>query len=615
MTLRFRYLHLLIALLPMAGFAQSHASDELVLVSEVRFTQHREGDDLLSAGLGLDGLRNPQPPGIAEAERPTPAELRRRAIWSNWRGIADLSPGGGFERYYGPLPTVPGREFQALARLPGASQPHRVLLQLPDGFDRSQRCVVVAPSSGSRGVYGAIALAAPWALARGCALVYTDKGTGTDWFDLASGEAAGLDGSLSADAPAFRVAAGDGRTLVAFRHAHSGDHPEADWGRHVRQAVRFALQVLNEQRAPDEPPYEPSTTRVIAVGVSNGAGAVLRAAEFDDDLIDGVVAVSPNVWSGQGGRQLFDYGTEAALLIPCAVADARFDGYEPARPGGAAPPSAMIRCANLHQAGLLEAADPTRQAAEAVERLLAAGWTLPALEAAAISTVFDLWRAVGAAYASAYARTGPDAMPCGYAYALLDAAGQPRAARREERALWWSDTAGVPPAAGVMLLDGMASGEDPALPGLSCLRELAAGESAAGPAAQIRQSMLRTQAALPRKGLPVLLMHGTHDGLVPEAFSSGPYAKWVQGQERSLSYWRLDHVQHFDAFLGLPPLAKRYLPLLPYAWRGMDALWAHLQGGLPLPLSLTTRSRPRALAGSDVEPLSIEHLDLPPLRP
>ena len=33
------------------------------------------------------------PPAFADADHPTATQLRRRALWSNWRGIADLAPG------------------------------------------------------------------------------------------------------------------------------------------------------------------------------------------------------------------------------------------------------------------------------------------------------------------------------------------------------------------------------------------------------------------------------------------------------------------------------------------------------------------------------------------
>ena len=78
------------------------------------------------------------------------------------------------------------------------------MVQLPDAFDAGKRCVVVTASSGSRGIYGAIAVAGAWGLPRGCAVAYTYKGAGTDYFDLdagqgiaADGKAAGTDATLA----------------------------------------------------------------------------------------------------------------------------------------------------------------------------------------------------------------------------------------------------------------------------------------------------------------------------------------------------------------------------------------------------------------------------------
>lgn len=135
------------------------------------------------------------PPAFADVEAPTPVELRRRALWSNWRGIADLAPGGGFGDVYGALGAVPGREFSGYATVAGATHPHRVLVQVPDAFDAKKRCVVVAASSGSRGIWGAIAVAGAWGLPRGCAVAYTDKGAGTDYFDLDTGTGVRGDGT------------------------------------------------------------------------------------------------------------------------------------------------------------------------------------------------------------------------------------------------------------------------------------------------------------------------------------------------------------------------------------------------------------------------------------
>src|SRR5690348_5722409 len=284
-----RRLILLSLLVPLAACMPRPSPPEALmtpsaLVSDVRETVHRERDDLLSAGMGLDGLRG-KPPAFADATAPTAQELRRRAIHTSWQGIADLGPLGGYGRVYGAVPAVPGREYTAFAKLPGARQPHRVLLQVPDHFDAKARCVVVAAASGSRGVYGAIALAGAWALPRGCAVAYTDKGTGSGYFDLDSDTGVALDGTRAARGAAplefepARVADAHG---VAIKHAHSGDDPEADWGRHVLQAARFGLAML-DRAYPAQAPFTPTDTRVIVTGVSNGAGAALQAAGLDAD--------------------------------------------------------------------------------------------------------------------------------------------------------------------------------------------------------------------------------------------------------------------------------------------------------------------------------------------
>src|SRR3546814_11117735 len=99
---------------------------------------------------------------------------------------------------------------------------------------------------------------------------------------------------------------------VAVKHAQSKDNPEADWGRHVKQAAQFALHALDEA-VPDAAPFTFDNTRVIAVGISNGGGAVLRAAELDGDWLDAVVAGGPNVYV-EVGRPPYDFPTAAALL-------------------------------------------------------------------------------------------------------------------------------------------------------------------------------------------------------------------------------------------------------------------------------------------------------------
>jgi hydroxybutyrate-dimer hydrolase len=571
-----------------------------------RRSEHRTGDDLLTAGLGLDGLRAMSPPAFANADAPTAPELRRRAIWSNWRGIADLAPGGGYGDLYGSVANVPGREFSAYAKVPGATHPHRVLLQVPDAFDMRRRCVVVTASSGSRGIYGAIAVAGAWGLPKGCAVAYTDKGAGTDYFDLDARIGARADGTTgnAADGDlAFAPETPGDASGVAFKHAHSQDNPEADWGQHVRQAAEFALASLDEA-FPGAAPFTFDNTRVIAVGISNGGGAVLRAAEIEGDWLDAVVAAEPNVYvEGDGARALYDYTTEAALLMPCALLQLQ---------GLPQPPlSAQLqalgtqRCASLKAAGMIAGEDASAQAKSAYEHLRDGGWSDEALRAGALSTGFDLWRAVAATYASAYGRYPAGAHPCGLGFGARDTDGVVRAATAAERGAWWSDASGIAPGAGVDIIAAHDARPDAAFAGLQCLRTLSNGQGT--DAERVRKGIAETRAAPPRQGLPVIVIHGADDGLVPMAFSSAPYVAHAKAAGRDVRYWQVRHAQHFDAFLGLPDYGARYVPLLPYVYTVLDRVVAHLDGGAALPADALISTRPRG-AGN---PLAAEHLAIP----
>lgn len=576
---------------------------EAAVFEHLRSSIHRDGDDLLSGGLGIEGLRQMVAPAFADPEAPTAAELRRRALWSNWRGIADLGPAGGYGSLYGSVAPVPGREFSAYATVPGAAHPHRVLLQLPDAFDAGKRCVVVTPSSGSRGIYGSIAVAGAWGLPRGCAVAYTDKGTGSDYFDLDAGLGFGADGRVAArdaDDIAFAPDAPEGARGVAVKHAHSKDNPEADWGRHVKQAAEFALQALDEA-LPAQAPFTFDNTRVIAVGISNGGGAVLRAAELEGDWLDAVVAGEPNVYvDGQGGRALYDYVTEAALLMPCALL--AVDGLPQPPLLDQVRPLYAARCASLAEAGVLSGADTAARAADARAQLQAAGWTEEALRAGALSAGFDLWRAVAATYASAYGRYGVGESPCGFSFAAQGGDFLPRPATAAERAAWWSEASGIPPGNGVGLIDAGIAPPDLTLKGVQCLRALWTGEGAA--ADRVRAGVAGTRAALPRAGLPVVVVHGLDDGLIPVAFSSAPYVAAARAAGRDVRYWQVRNVQHFDGFLVLPDYGARYLPLLPYVYEALDRIDAHLDGAA-LPADAVIETTPRGTAALDASHLAL----------
>src|ERR1051325_4887746 len=152
-------------------------------------------NDLLPAGLGKSGLQLPAPPPYADPLKPTAAELRRNAIYGNYRALVDMTPAGGYGVLYGPNidlegndrlgeGKIAGTEYVAYADDGTGKQNVTMMVQVPKSFDPANPCIVTATSSGSRGVYGAIATSGEWGLKRGCAVAYTDKGTGSGVHDL-----------------------------------------------------------------------------------------------------------------------------------------------------------------------------------------------------------------------------------------------------------------------------------------------------------------------------------------------------------------------------------------------------------------------------------------------
>ena len=112
------------------------------------------------------------------------------------------------------------------------------------------------------------------------------------------------------------------------------------------------------------------------------------------------------------------------------------------------------------------------------------------------------------------------------------------------------------------------------------------------------------------QSLPIWVVHGADDGLIPTAFTSEPYVHWLRAEGRAPRYWKIPHAQHFDAFLALPGFGEVHTPLLPYAYRALDAMLAHVVSGNPLPDPATPQPKPRG-AG----PVTRATLDLPEEHP
>lgn len=635
--------------LALAGAAAQAAVPAEIVGEPIRRVFDGGNDDLLSAGLGPEGLRGPAP-AFADELAPTPLELRRRAIWTNYRALTDETEAGGFGRLFGPRPgeRIAGVEYLAAVRMPDGAGITTVMLQIPAAFDRGRPCLVVAASSGSRGVYGALPTAGEWGLRHGCAVAHTDKGTGTGFWDLDSGTGYRIDlaATRDADDPLLTFRPQPGAALeewrrahphrVAVKHAHSRMNVERHWGRYVLQAARAGIALLNREFGDaGAPRFTSGNLLVIASGISNGGNAVLRAVELDEEgLLDGAVVSEPSAQPGvveglriamgsrpvvgNPGLPLFDFALLHEMWQPAAILAPEAPAPFTAIPDGQRP-LWIARAAALAAAGDLAGGTPEAQGRDARRRLEQAGILREALDGGVANVIFGLWPAITQGYASAYARLGVEEPGCGLSYAATDAQFRARALTAAELARMAADSAGIPPVAGVQIVDEtgrFASLGD--LERLRCLRELRDGRDAAGaPLAAARAAIstrlaaglgeIRMSARL--RGRPVIVLHGRRDALVPVNHTSRAYlGRHRMQREDTLRYYEVEHGHHFDAFNALPGWGERFVPLQPQLQAAMDLMHAHLTRGAKLPPSQVVRSRTRALVHGAPEPLTADHL-------
>lgn len=633
-------------------------------------------DDLLTAGLGKSGLALALPP-FADASAPTAAELRRAAIYNNYRALVDMTPAGGYGTLYGPNVAADGTVTSDEGRIAGtevlaysrgadggaASQNVVLMVQIPAHFDARRPCIVTATSSGSRGVYGGISTG-EWGLKRGCAVAYTDKGTGAAPHDLMHDTVPLIDGTragamAAGDAAQFRAPLSEAQRLAfnaatpnrfAFKHAHSQRNPEKDWGRFTLQAIEFAYWALNDRHGAKLPDgrvlrtIRPPNTLVIASSISNGGHAALAAAELDRErLIDGVAVSEPSVElppdagvavqrgavAQSSGKVLYDYTTLANLLQSCAAQSAQL-ADAPGRSFVIAS-FAANRCAALRAKGLLTADSLPAQADEALAMLAASGWEPESAVLHASLAAFEVASAVSVTYANALARASVADALCGYSFAAVNANFTVGALDVVSLAAMAATGNGVPPSSNVQLVNNLSPGvplrdilslspstlkQDYNLDGALCLRGLLSGSDAQARALQQGIAETLRSGNLQRK--PAIIVHGRADALIPVNHSSRPYTalnKRVEGRHSRLSYIEVTNAQHFDAFIGLPTVLPgydtRYVPLHVYLNRALDAMWAHLRHGQPLPESQVLRTVPRG--GTPGAAPAITEANVPPI--
>lgn len=631
-------------------------------------------NDLLTGGLGATRLANATAPEFDDPLNPTAEELRTLAIYNNYRALVDTVPGGGYGDFFGPQVgrggegLIPGEEHLAFMTVAGSDVPVTVMVQVPDSFDPKQACMVTAPSSGSRGIYGAIGTAGEWGLKKGCAVVYTDKGTGTGSHNLATNAAQQIDGTLTRnDGPVqFRAHLDDQARAdfdaawpdrFAYKHAHSRVNPEADWGRHVLQSIEFGFYVLNEKFGQETgngrkvKKVKPKKTLVIASSVSNGGGASVRAAELDDSgLIDGVAVSEPNVnpqvdtsftiRQGTGpelvehSRSLLDYTSALAIYQGCAnIAPEVRD---------TAPLNAVFNnftiaeniCNALFNKGLVTGATTADRASDALRILQEEVGIQPEQNLLApIHFGLAVAQGISTTYANTYARAGVEDRLCDISFAATGAGGAVTPVGSAQEAALFSASNGIPPSAGVNLVYDEAEGQptnlavsaspsssqqDYGLDALLCLRSLAVGTDVTSGAAlsgtaaeladRIADGIAQVRASGNLRGKPAVFVTGRADAILPINHTSRPYFglnQRVEGSGSNLRYYEILNAHHLDVLNGFPGIAGRYVPLHHYFFQALDLVWANLADKQPLPPSQVVRTVPR---GSIATPLSAANL-------
>lgn len=646
-------------------------------------------DDLLTAGLGVEGIRSATPPAFEDPVNPTPAELRRLAIYTNTRALVDTSEGGGYGRLYGPgvplepggepVPElIPGDEFITYANPWNPRRRVTVMVQVPDGFDPDRPCIVTGPSSGSRGVYGAIGTSGEWGLKKRCAVAYSDKGTGTGAHDLAEdtvnlirGERADADTArrranfiapiTDEERLAFDAALPD---RFAFKHAHSERNPERDWDRDVLESIGSAFVVLNTavriDRFPDAPLFTPDNTIVIASSVSNGGGASIRAAELDGSgLIDGVAVSEPNInpvftdafviRQGEGdalerhSRPLYDYVTLVNVYQGCANLAEPDAPLNPIAVNPTFRELAVNRCASLRDKGLLESETLEEQAAEAQAIINEAG-LLPEQNVVLPSHWFlQVPQAITVTYANAYGRFSVLDDLCGYSFGATDpATGAPVPLSPEAEAALFATSSGIPPTGGIDLVNDLAPGgptssrlsvspstgrADENLDGALCLRALATGRDPVsgeplageelGDALRVQEGIQEVLGTGDLGGTPAVIVHGRADANLALNHTSRSYFglnRVVEGEETNLRYYEILDAQHLDALLPVPGFAAAFIPLHHYLIEALNLMWDHLTEDAPLPPSQVVRAEPRGAAGEDGAVPPLTLANLPPIE-
>lgn len=628
-------------------------------------------DDLLT-GMALNsntGAVTPEAVGIGSS----PEQIRRYQLGASYNSMMDPVTPGGWGIHWGPLVTggisshtvetftgqVSGTEYQAIVDDGSGKTNVKLVVQVPSSFSTESPCIIAGPSSGSRGVYGAAGTAGDAALKRGCAVAYTDKGTGDGVHFIGSQQVINLDGKVvdaisAGSSSAFTAEfaegfadAADPRTATT-KHAHSQQNPSKDWGLNTLQSIEFAFYALH-QAYPDLA-FNPDNTTVIAASWSNGGRSVLMAAEQDTQgLIDGVVAVEPSTamnqhdftitqgersWGPESvGWSLYDMHAFGAVYQPCANNLTENDSADLVNSA-----KSPERCTRLQQLGLLTSysADLQVLAQEAQDLMNTVAGFLPE-QNLGMPAFTNMFSEITNTYGNSYGRYSISDQLCGISFASYNGGTkQFEVLSDEDKALRFLGQNMI--AGGSRWIQpvnmnsydpygatAFNSTADKNLDADLCFFAM----SHYGKAKLTELGILdtykgngdfdRVQAGIQEaimsgdlQGKPAIIMHGRADQVVaPNHGGRAYYARNRQVDARDdVVYWEIENGHHLEMFAYLlapnlgfyatpPNMQHRYAYIHPYFEQALNQMFAHLSSGEALAPSQVVRTTSMQESGEE----------------
>jgi hydroxybutyrate-dimer hydrolase len=292
-----------------------------------------------------------------------------------------------------------------------------------------------------------------------------------------------------------------------------------------------------------------------------------------------------------------------SLLQPCASV-----GADPA----AVPSGSEARCWALADQDLLQGADLDELVADARAQLRAYGLVPEQDFTQHVLNTFQAPQSVVITNANAYGRFSVTDNICDFSFAAVDASGSPAPAAQSALAQVFGTGSGLPPTAGIQLIDNKTdlmdriSSPDQNLAGHLCLRNLFTGHSPE--ARRVAEGIGEIESDPREIKVPALIVQGRADATVSVNHGSRPYLAIAMGQAEktgkpeNLHYVEVLHAHHFDPFNGIfPAYMIRYVGLHYYFTQALDGMYHHLRDGTPLPGDQVVPTIPRAQAADPLE--------------